>query len=62
MSGWAVGKIISSLDTIDYLRGQHMEKEVQQGVVRQREDAKTVSMGNNIVTFHLTGENREGRN
>jgi hypothetical protein len=38
-----------------------MEKVVQQGVVRQREDAKTVSMGNNIVTFLLTGEEMEGR-
>ena len=37
-----------------------MEKTVQQGVMRQRDDAKTVSMGSNIVTFHLTGEETGG--
>ncbi len=38
-----------------------MEKAMQQGVMRQRDDAKTVSMGSNIVTFHLTGEETGGR-
>ncbi len=37
-----------------------MEKAVQRGVMRQRDDAKTVSMGSNIVTFHLTGEETGG--
>ena len=37
-----------------------MEKTVQQGVMRQRDDAKKVSMGSNIVTFKLTGEETGG--
>src|SRR3972149_6338362 len=37
-----------------------MEKAVQQGVIRQRDEAKTVSMGSNIVIFQLTGEETGG--
>lgn len=37
-----------------------MEKAVQHGVMRQRDNAKTVSMGSNIVTFHLTSEETGG--
>src|SRR3972149_510896 len=38
-----------------------MEKALQQGVMRQKDEAKTFSMGGNIVTFHLTGEETGGR-
>ncbi len=38
-----------------------MEKALQQGVMRQLNEAKTISTGGNIVIFHLTSEKTGGR-
>lgn len=59
----AVEKIISPINTMDYLRdeGGNMEKALQQGVMRQLNEAKTFSTEGNIVIFHLTSEKTGGR-